>query len=194
MPRFVTTYYPRLQRTATVISADGSFTAPTVTGPRLLLHVAFRPQHRVDLHWQFAYAVGDGEYTVELYERLGDTIRDRDVEDALLAGIRPVVAPFGLENTIDRRLFSRLTCTGFDTARLVSELLPLLSGRDDVQVRVEGTPPPTTATSATACESDCPPRPRPTPTGSIWTSPSTSTVQPSRSARCSPRSVRARHI
>ncbi|WP_068157309.1 SNF2-related protein [Rhodococcus phenolicus] len=140
VPRFVTTYYPRLQRTATVISADGSFTAPTVTGPRLLLHVAFRPQHRVDLHWQFAYAVGDGEYTVELYERLGDTIRDRDVEDALLAGIRPVVAPFGLENTIDRRLFSRLTCTGFDTARLVSELLPLLSGRDDVQVRVEGTP------------------------------------------------------
>ncbi|SED01441.1 SWIM zinc finger [Rhodococcus pyridinivorans] len=140
VPRFATTYYPRLQRAATVTSADGSFTAPTVSGPTLLLHVAFRPRHRADLHWQFGYTVGDGEYTVELYDRLGDTVRDRDVEDALLTEIRPVVAPFGLDNSVDRRLFPRVTITDLDTARLVSELLPLLSGRADVQVRVDGTP------------------------------------------------------
>ncbi len=156
VPRFATTYYPRLHRAATVTSVDGSFTAPTVTGPALLLHVAFRPQHRADLHWQFVYTVGDGEYTVELYEHLGDTVRDRDVEDALLTEIRPVVAPFGLDNSVDRQLFSRVTIVDLNTARLVSEVLPLLSGRDDVQVRVEGTPP-TTETSATACASDCPP-------------------------------------
>ncbi|MBX4167619.1 DEAD/DEAH box helicase [Rhodococcus sp. DMU2021] len=140
VPRFATTYYPRLHRAATVTSVDGSFTAPTVTEPALLLHVAFRPQHRADLHWQFVYTVGDGEYTVELYEHLGDTVRDRDVEDALLTEIRPVVAPFGLDNSVDRQLFSRVTIVDLNTARLVSEVLPLLSGRDDVQVRVEGTP------------------------------------------------------
>ncbi|HET8994975.1 MAG TPA: SNF2-related protein [Rhodococcus sp. (in: high G+C Gram-positive bacteria)] len=140
VPRFATTYYPRLQRAATVVSSDGSFTAPTISGPTLRLHVAFRPGHRADLHWQFVYTVGDGEYAVELYERLTDTVRDRDAEDALLTEIRPVVAPFGLDNTIDRRLFSRVTITDLDTARLVSDLLPLLSDRDDVQVQVEGTP------------------------------------------------------
>lgn len=140
VPRFATTYYPRLQRAVTVTSTDGSFTAPTVSGPTLLLHVAFRARHRTDLHWQFVYTVGDGEYTAELYERLGDTVRDRAAEDTLLTEIRPVVAPFGLDNSVDRRLFPRVTITDLDTARLVSELLPLLTGRDDVQVRVDGTP------------------------------------------------------
>ncbi|MFD6856844.1 SNF2-related protein [Rhodococcus sp. NPDC060090] len=140
VPRFATAYYPRLQRATTVVSSDGSFTAPTISGPTLRLQVAFRPGHRADLHWQFVYTVGDGEYAVELYERLTDTVRDRDAEDALLTEIRPVVAPFGLDNTIDRRLFSRVTITDLDTARLVSDLLPLLSDRDDVEVRVEGTP------------------------------------------------------
>ncbi len=140
VPRFATAYYPRLQRAATVASSDGSFTAPTVSGPSLLLQVAFRPGHRTDLHWQFVYTVGESEYAVELYERLSDAVRDREGEDTLLAEIRPVVAPFGLDNTVDRRLFSRATLAGLDTARLVSELLPLLSDRDDVEVRVEGTP------------------------------------------------------
>src|SRR5690606_35532124 len=67
-------------------------------------------------------------------------VRDRDAEDALLTEIRPVVAPFGLDNSVDRRLFPRVAITDLDTARLVSELLPLLTGRDDVQVRVDGTP------------------------------------------------------
>lgn len=140
IPRFATTYYPRLQRTATVGSADGSFEAPTLSGPSLLLQVAFQPGHRTDLHWQFVYTVGESESAVELYEHLSDAVRDHEGEAALLAEIRPVVAPFGLDNTIDRRLFSRATLAGLDTARLVSELLPLLSDRDDVEVRVEGTP------------------------------------------------------
>ncbi|MDV2475538.1 helicase [Rhodococcus zopfii] len=140
VPRFATTYYPRLQRTATVGSADGSFTAPTVSGPTLLMHVAFRPAHRTDLHWQFVYTVGDAEHAVELYEQLSDSVRDRDAEDALLSEIRDLVAPYSLDNTVDRRLFSRVTLAGLDTARLASELLPLLSDRDDVDVRVDGTP------------------------------------------------------
>ena len=140
VPRFATAYYPRLQRTTTVGSADGSFTAPTVSGPSLLLHVAFRPAHRTDLHWQFVYTVGETEHPVELYERLSDSVRDRDAEDVLLSEIRDVVVPYGLDNSVDRRLFARVTLAGLDTARLASELLPLLADREDVEVRVEGTP------------------------------------------------------
>lgn len=140
VPRFAATYYPRLQRTATVGSADGSFTAPTVSGPAALLQVAFRAEHRTDLHWQFVYRVGDVERSVELYTELSDPVRDHDAEGALLTELRGIAEPYNLVNTVDSRLFSHITLAGFDTARLVSELLPLLSGRDDVEVRVAGTP------------------------------------------------------
>ncbi|MGV9732526.1 DEAD/DEAH box helicase [Rhodococcus aetherivorans] len=138
--RFAATYYPRLQRAASVTSADGSFTAPTVRGPRLVLHVVYRAGHRADLHWQVLYTIGDAEHAVEVYDGRGDTVRDREAEDRLLAEIRPVVAPFGLDNHLDGRLLSHVTLGGFDTARVATELLPLLSDRDDVDVRVDGTP------------------------------------------------------
>ncbi|MGW0017579.1 DEAD/DEAH box helicase [Rhodococcus sp. NPDC003382] len=140
MPRFAATYYPRLQRAASVTSADGSFTAPTVSGPRLVLHVAYRAGHRADLRWQVLYTIGDAEHAVELYDGHGDAVRDGEAEDLLLAEIRPVVSPFGLDNHLDGRLLSHATLSGFDTARFATELLPLLSGRDDVEVRVDGTP------------------------------------------------------
>ena len=138
--RFAATYYPQLQRAASVSSADGSFTAPTVSGPRLVLHVTYRVGHRADLHWQVLYTIGDAEHAVEPYDRRGDAVRDHDVEDRLLAEIRSVVAPFGLDNDLDGRLLSHATLGGFDTARFATELLPLLADRDDVDVRVDGTP------------------------------------------------------
>ncbi|MFZ2527671.1 MAG: SNF2-related protein [Rhodococcus sp. (in: high G+C Gram-positive bacteria)] len=140
VPRFSATYYPQLQRTATVTSVDGSFTAPTVSGPVLLLRVAYRTGHCTDLQWQFLYTIGDAEHAVDLYDGRGDAVRDSDAEDRLLAVIRPMLTPFGLDNHIGGRLLSQSTLGGFDTARFTTELLPLLSGRDDVDVRIEGTP------------------------------------------------------
>ncbi|MFG1784497.1 SNF2-related protein [Rhodococcus oryzae] len=136
--RFATTYYPRLSRAASVRSANGSFTAPTIVGPTLLLDVAYQAGHRARLHWRFRYAVGDTDHEVELAPGADESFRDAAGERALLAGLdlpleaHRLLGPGG-------GLLPRVSLDGLDTARLTTELLPLLRGREDIEVRVEGT-------------------------------------------------------
>ncbi|MFC9790197.1 SNF2-related protein [Rhodococcus sp. NPDC127528] len=134
--RFSAEYYPRLQRSATVRSTDGSFTAPTIEGPTLLLHVAYAAGHRVALHWQFRYAVGGAERAVDL--RAGDeSFRDAGRERAVLAGLDLPLEKYRLLGP-GGTLLARVHLDGLDTARVTTELLPLLDARGDVEVRVEG--------------------------------------------------------
>src|SRR3984957_20564931 len=83
---FLSSYYPRLRRQATVTSSDGSFTAPEISGPSLVVHAAYAGGHRVDIRWEWAYQVGG----TELRAALGtgrDPFRDPDAETRILAGI-----------------------------------------------------------------------------------------------------------
>ncbi|HEX9042865.1 MAG TPA: DEAD/DEAH box helicase [Trebonia sp.] len=83
---FLSRYYPRLRRQATVTSSDGSFTAPEISGPSLVVHAAYGGGHRVDIRWEWAYQVG----RTELRAALGagrDPFRDPDAEARILAGI-----------------------------------------------------------------------------------------------------------
>ncbi len=83
---FLSRYYPRLRRQATVTSSDGSFTAPEISGPSLVVHAAYGGGHRVDVRWEWAYQVGG----TELRAALGtgrDPFRDPDAEARVLAGI-----------------------------------------------------------------------------------------------------------
>ncbi|MFD4181177.1 SNF2-related protein [Rhodococcus sp. NPDC058514] len=138
--RFATAYYPRLRRAATVRSAADSFTAPTISGPGLLLDVAYRSGHRAQLHWRFRYTVGDAEHAVELTPGADESFRDPARERAVLAGLDLPLERYGLRASDGGALLPLVTLDGLDTARLTTELLPLLQGRDDVEVRVEGTP------------------------------------------------------
>ncbi|TQF65779.1 DEAD/DEAH box helicase [Rhodococcus spelaei] len=135
--RFATAYYPRLRRAATVRSVADSFTAPTIDGPHLLLTVAYRTGHRAQLHWQFRYTVGATEHTVELRPDGGESFRDVEREHAVLAGLDAPLEAYGLR--AGGAVLARVSLDGLDTARVSTELLPLLRGRDDVEVRVEGT-------------------------------------------------------
>ena len=83
---FLSSYYPRLRRQATVTSSDGSFTAPEISGPSLVVRAAYAHSHRVDIRWEWAYQVGG----TELRAALGtghDPFRDPDAEARALAGI-----------------------------------------------------------------------------------------------------------
>ena len=90
---FLSRYYPRLRRQATVTSSDGSFTAPEISGPELVVKADYAGGHQVDVRWEWSYHVGG----TELRAALGaarDPFRDQEAEARVLAGLSlPATAP-----------------------------------------------------------------------------------------------------
>ncbi|HEY7261828.1 MAG TPA: DEAD/DEAH box helicase [Trebonia sp.] len=127
---FLSRYYPRLRRMAAVISSDGSFTPPPVSGPGLVLSAAYSDAQRVDVRWEWAYQVGDTELRAEVGSQPAE-FRDPAAEARVLADLdspeRPVV-PHQVLHGLDAMVFS-------------TEVLPLLASRDDVRVEVSGRVP-----------------------------------------------------
>src|ERR1700722_12498981 len=90
---FLSRYSPRLRRQATVTSSDGSFTAPEISGPELVVRADYTGGHHVDISWEWSYHVGG----TELLAALGaarDPFRDQEAEARVLAGLSlPASAP-----------------------------------------------------------------------------------------------------
>ena len=81
---FLSKYYPRLRRMAAVTSSDGSFTAPEISDPALVVRAAYARGHRVEVRWEWAYQVGG----TELRAGLGsapDPFRDSQAEARVFA-------------------------------------------------------------------------------------------------------------
>jgi superfamily II DNA or RNA helicase len=142
---FLSKYYPRLRRMAAVTSSDGSFTAPEISDPALVVRAAYSRGHRVEVRWEWAYQVGG----TELRAGLGaapDPFRDSLAEARVLAGLG---LPSGLPGVprgqdqarIERVRPSSFTLNGLDSMTFSTEVLPLLSGRDDVRLEVTGQVP-----------------------------------------------------
>ena len=129
---FLSRYYPRLRRMAPVISSDGSFTPPLISEPRLVLSASYSGAHDVDLRWEWAYQVGDAELRAAVGSQPAE-FRDPAAEARVLAGV-DLDLP-------ERARFSAATLHGLDTMVFSTEVLPLLSGRDDVRVEVSGRVP-----------------------------------------------------
>lgn len=129
---FLSRYYPRLRRMAPVISSDGSFTPPRISEPRLVLSARYSGAHEVDLSWEWAYQVGDAELRAAVGSQPAE-FRDPAAEARVLAGV-DLDLP-------ERARFSAATLHGLDTMVFSTEVLPLLSGRDDVRVEVSGLVP-----------------------------------------------------
>ena len=169
---FLSRYYPRLRRQATVTSSDGSFTAPEISGPSLVVHAAYGGGHRVDVRWEWAYQVGG----TELRAALGtgrDLFRDPDAEARVLAGIGLPAGSLGVPREATVRSLPpaytgmtfgagsprpgpdgpqpalaaagkqgpAVTLRGLDAMAFSTEVLPLIEGRDDVRVEVDGQVP-----------------------------------------------------
>ncbi len=146
-PRFLDEYFPRLRQTATMISSDGSFTPPAISGPTLMLHAAYQDGHQVEASWDWAYQVGDARLTASLdKDSPAAGYRDLDAERLVLAGLDLPLDNFGLISPDpaltdpEQALTARVQLTGVDTMRFTTELLPLLADQPGVAVEVTGDP------------------------------------------------------
>ena len=142
---FLSKYYPRLRRMAAGTSSDGSFTAPEISDPALVVRAGYARGHRLEVRWEWAYQVGG----TELRAGLGsapDPFRDSQAEARVFAGLGLPSAlpgvPRGQDQArIERSRPSGFTLNGLDTMTFTTEVLPLLSGRDDVRLEVIGQVP-----------------------------------------------------
>lgn len=132
--RFGSEFYPRLRHLVPVESSDGSFTAPTISAPTLTLQAGYGDEHDLSLHWEWAYEVGEDQRRVPLTASGPvDEFRDPAGERAVLDALDVDLGPFGLRDAGAR-------LRGLDTMRFTTEVLPLLAGRPDVSVELDGQP------------------------------------------------------
>ena len=156
---FLSRYYPRLRRQATVTSSDGSFTAPEISGPDLVVRAVYARGHHLDIRWEWSYRVGG----TELRAGLGaarDPFRDTESEAQILAGLslpadalgvpreatdRSQPAAFPAAQPVVPLLPAKqgpaVTLRGLDAMTFTTEVLPILQGRDDVRVEITGQVP-----------------------------------------------------
>jgi superfamily II DNA or RNA helicase len=136
---------PALRNIAAVVSSDGSFTAPEVSGPTLVLRASYGAEHAVEVAWEWAYRVGDTDRTAPLgVNGGGPGFRDLDAERRVLADTvlaETGLERFGLLDTAGRPMHAPpLSLTGLDTVRLTQAELPRLAERADVAVEIVGEP------------------------------------------------------
>src|SRR5260221_1570694 len=140
--RFRDEYYPRLRRAATVISSDGSFTPPVISGPALVLRASYGAGHDLSLAWEWAYQVGDAQRRVLLHSvpagpeaGYRDLNAERNALAAALAGLELPLDRLGLLRPdspsaaprpgLARAPHHRLECTG--TLPIITAILPMRS-------------------------------------------------------------------
>jgi superfamily II DNA or RNA helicase len=145
--RFRDGYYPRLRRAATVISSDGSFVPPEISGPVLVLRACYGTGHDLEVSWEWAYQVGESPLRAALDpDAPADGFRDLDAERMILAGLDLPLERFGLARPgrpapgPRPALAPRTRLAGIDTMRFTTELLPLLADRPGIIAEVTGEP------------------------------------------------------
>jgi superfamily II DNA or RNA helicase len=134
--QFASEYFPRLRAVAVVTSSDGSFTAPEITGPELVLHADYRAAHQLALTWFWSYRLGDKDFRfpVDTVDNIG--VRDLDAERELASDIDAPLEWCGLRD--DAGALTATILGGVDTMRFATELQPLLADADGVTVEITG--------------------------------------------------------
>ncbi|MHB2025000.1 MAG: hypothetical protein ACYCO3_17050, partial [Mycobacteriales bacterium] len=141
LPRFLATFYPALRRRLDLISSDSSVSLPEIAPPRLLIEVEFAAAHTARIRPAFGYRVGEAEVRVGVAEA-GGPGRDRDAEQALLAGLAVLERIPGLRDgqAGAYRLAPEVELRGLATARFVQEELAELTAAESVEVTLRGEP------------------------------------------------------
>ncbi len=142
LDRFATEVAPSLRNVAPVVSSDDSFTTPEVSAPQLTLRAGHCADHITRTAWEWIYTIGDS--TVRAPLRIngdGPGFRDPEAERAILDTLdlgTTGLSELGLLDVGGRPADSAALLGGFDTVRLVTEVLPALSELPEVQVEVSG--------------------------------------------------------
>ncbi|GLY32494.1 hypothetical protein [Kineosporia sp. NBRC 101731] len=141
--RFLSEFYPQLSRHLEVVSPDNSLVLPAAQPPVLELTVTPLGDHRMQLDWAWAYRLGAASRHSPLQTRPGQIPPGRDVtaETRTLDAIRPLLSEFPdlTQNPISGVIpLAQSMVHGVTTARLMSQTIPLLRERPDVDVRLAG--------------------------------------------------------
>ncbi|MCZ2401853.1 SNF2 helicase associated domain-containing protein [Paenarthrobacter sp. Z7-10] len=143
--RFLRKFYPQLQRTAEVVSIDGSVELPAYSAPVLSLLANYDGDHRVRLHWEWHYSAGDRIDAEPLWGRPDDSgYRDEAAEARILQSVgQPweTVAPLGgpgEHSWAEPRLLAAATLEGLDTLTFTEQVLPALRELPEVLVETAG--------------------------------------------------------
>jgi superfamily II DNA or RNA helicase len=132
---FMLRYYPRLARMAAVISSDGSFSAPKISDPTLVLRADYSDGHDVRIGWEWTYEV-DGQAVRAPYgDAAADGVRDREAERRVLSGL---TLPAALHP--ERSAAGPARLGGLDTMLFTTQSLPLLEGQRGLRVEITGQP------------------------------------------------------
>jgi superfamily II DNA or RNA helicase len=138
--RFLSEFFPQLSKLGEVVSTDGSFTAPEISPPTLLLQADFGEDHALALHWHWSYRVGEQERRLPLGSTAGGAYRDAAAEAAVLAGLEPGLSAYGVGRSSGPGVDEPLEIGGIDTMQFTTEWLPRLRNQSGVQVELSGTP------------------------------------------------------
>ena len=138
--RFLGDYYPALLRRVNVVPADDSVRLPQAQPPVLALAADRVDGHRVDVSWDWVYALGD---VLRREPLLAGSAAGNGREPSAEATIlRQVIAAVGvvpglLSDVSDRdALAPAVSLAGMDTVRLLTEVLPALEPMPGVEVTV----------------------------------------------------------
>jgi superfamily II DNA or RNA helicase len=141
--RFLDRFYFELRRRATIISSDGSFLVPDVSEPTLVLNATYRPGHELELGWEWCYDMGDSQRRIPAGSG-SESWRDLDAETAAIAELDRHVAELGLDARLPVRPGSSAETAGLlsgvETMRFSTEVLPILSELDGLDIDIHGTP------------------------------------------------------
>ena len=143
--RFADELAPALRHVAAVVSSDGSFAAPEISAPTLVLRADYGADHTVDVGWAWAYQVGASTRHAALGTNGdGPGYRDVDAERAILADIDLTgtgLERFGLLDISGRPADApAVALEGIESMRLTTEELPRLAQQPQLSVEVTGRP------------------------------------------------------
>ncbi|WP_405058334.1 DEAD/DEAH box helicase [Kribbella sp. NBC_01505] len=129
--RFRAEYYPHLRKVAAVVSSDGSFSPPAISGPQLSLQAGYGDFHVLDLSWSWLYQVDDAHIRLPLGSgpSESDLYRDPAKELEILTDL-----------DLPEELRSDSTLRGLETLQFSTEVLPRLAAQPEVDVVVTGAP------------------------------------------------------
>ncbi len=143
--RFAQELCPALRHVAPVISSDGSFVPPTVSGPALVLQAGHGPGSLVRLGWEWEYEIGDAALRAPLGagdDDLGFRDAAAEREQILRATLEePALRSIGLLDAAGRPVAGPpVTLSGLDSLRMVTAVLPRLGEDPGLRVQTSGTP------------------------------------------------------
>ena len=143
--RFAADIFPALRNFASVVSSDGSFTPPEVSGPTLALRASYGGGHAVEVAWEWTYQVGSASRRAPIgLNGKGPGFRDLGAEREVLRSLD--LSGSGLERhgLLDAAgrpaALGPVSLDGVASMQLTTEELPQLSGRDGIAVEIEGEP------------------------------------------------------